>query len=243
MVELRSTYAGSSLGLVWVFLGPVLLLSLYGLVYTVIFRVRPTNMTIAQYVLYVFAGLAPFLAFSSALTSGAGSLSIHRQVLLNTVFPAELIPVRATLVAMASLPFALAVILCLAGFLVGVSWYLLLVPLVVLAQFLFTCGLVWVLSLLTLLLRDIQHVLQYVTTMLLIVTPIGYTPDMVPGPIKFLMWANPLFYFVTCYQNLLVFQRPPSTTVLGITGVMSLLCFWLGYRIFDRAKLSFYDHA
>ncbi|MGI9449583.1 MAG: ABC transporter permease, partial [Geminicoccaceae bacterium] len=96
-VALRTRYAGSLLGLFWIVLGPALLLSLYAVVYTVVFDFRPTVMSRSDYVLYIFAGLVPFLTFSQALSAGTSSLSQGQDLLLNAVFPAELIPLREVL--------------------------------------------------------------------------------------------------------------------------------------------------
>jgi lipopolysaccharide transport system permease protein len=183
------------------------------------------------------------MAFSSALSSGAISLSNNRQYLLNTVFPAELLPVRSLLVASASLPVGIGLVFVADMIFSTPSWTLLLVPVVLLAQVLFTCGIVWVLSLLTLVIHDIQHGLQYVTIVLLIITPIGYTPDMIPSNFKILMYGNPLFYFVTSYQNLIIFHQLPPLYVV-ITGLlMNLAVFLSGYWIFQHAKMTFYEYA
>ena len=243
MVEVRSVYAGSVLGMFWILLGPVLLLSLYTLVFAVIFRVRPVDMTVSEYVLYVFCGLVPFLAFSMSLTAGALSLSSHKQVLLNTVFPAELIPLRSVLVASVGLPVGT---LILAGgdaifSSLSVTW--LLVPVVMVLQLMFVVGICWILSLVALLVRDIQHVLYYVTMMLLIITPIAYTPDMIPPKLKLLMYGNPLFYFVTSYQSLIILNEVPPLHIIAITIPLSLASLCIGYMAFRRAKQVFYDFA
>ncbi len=242
-VELRKTYAGSILGIAWVVLGPAMLLGLYAVIYAVIFKVRPVGLDRSEYILYVFAGLAPFLAFASALPLGSASLSKDRQVLLNTVFPAELLPVRAVLVASASLPVGLLIVIVFDVLLSTPTWHLLLVPIVIVLQVLFTCGLLWVLSLLTLLVRDIEHAIQYVVITLLIATPIAYTPDMIPRKLEVLMYANPLYYFVASYQSLIIFNRLPPVPLLIGAPVISAVAFAGGYHLFQRAKFTFYDYA
>lgn len=242
-VEMRTSYAGSVLGVAWMVIGPVLLMSIYTLVYTLIFRIRPSGITVTDYILYVFAGLLPLIAFSSSITAGATSLSLNKQVLLNTVFPSELIPLRAAVIGGAAMPIGIVVV-ALADFFIGeVSWHILLVPMVVLLQLFFQAGLAWVLSLVTLVLRDVQYVLQYVTMILLVVTPIGYTPDMIPYRLKALMYLNPLYYFVVAYQDLIVFNRLPEPWLMGVCAGLSLFSFCCGFWVFQRAKRAFYDYA
>src|SRR5262245_50284631 len=177
--EIRSTHAGSVLGTVWLVLGPLMMLGVYAITYAVIFRFRPPDMTLPEYVLYVFAGLVPFLTFSSALSAGTLSLVSNRHVLLNTVFPAELIPLRSVIVASVILPAGLS-ILFLGDLLfstLSVTW--LLIPVVVVLEIMFLAGICWVLSLIALVFRDIQQLITYVVMMLAVFTPIAYTPSMI----------------------------------------------------------------
>ena len=243
IVEIRSTYAGSVLGVFWVALGPLLLLTIYGLVYAVIFRIRPVEMSTGEYVMYVFSGLVPFIAFASALTAGATSLSVNKQFLLNTVFPAELIPVRSVLVACISMPVGFVILIAGDFAISEVSWTTFLVPVFFLLQVMFLCGLAWVLSLLTLLIRDIQQLLVYTNMFLLVVTPIAYTPSMVPDSMKFLMYLNPLYYYVASYQSLIVLNKLPDLPITVICMSISIGSFCLGFRIYKTTKQVFFDYA
>ncbi|MGE5477373.1 MAG: ABC transporter permease [Bacteroidales bacterium] len=241
-VEMRTSYAGSVLGLAWMVLGPILLMSIYTLVYTVIFRIRPADMTVADYILHVFSGLLPLLAFSSSITNGATSLSMNKQVLLNTVFPSELVPLRAAVIGAAALPIGLVIVLAAAVVLGKIDPVMLLVPAVLLLQMLFQAGIAWLLALATLVLRDVQHILQYVTIVLLVITPVGYTTDMIPHRLKMLLYFNPLYYFVVAYQDVVVFNRMPETWILLVCLGISGFTFSFGYWVFQRAKLAFYDY-
>lgn len=243
LVELKSVYAGSVLGMSWLVLGQAFLLGIYALIYTVIFRVSPANMTVAEYVLYVFSGLVPYITFATALSAGVGVLSRDKQILLNTVFPPELLPVRSTLVSSATLPIGVVIVVAIAVFFGKLSLTLLLVPFVMVLQIMFQCGLIWLLSLLTLVLRDVQYMIQYVMMMLLVATPIGYTLEMMPRGLKVMAYVNPLFYFVTWYQDLIVGNRIPDPIIVSITIAMSLTAFAAGYWIFERAKLTFFDYT
>lgn len=243
IVELRSKYAGSVLGIVWLIISPIILMAIYTLVYTVVFRIQPPKMTLAAYVIYIFSGLLPLIAFSSSLSEGATSLSANRQILLNTVFPSELVPLRAAVMGMASMPIGLAVLLGAAVFLVQPAPTFLLVPFVLLLQLMFQAGVAWVLSLITLVLRDVQHILQYVTMILIVITPIGYTPDMIPTQLRILMYANPIYYYVATYQSIIVYGEVPSPIILSFCCLLSLISFCGGFWVFQRAKLAFYDYV
>lgn len=243
LVELRAAYAGSALGIVWVLLGPLLIMAIYAVMFLVVLRVRPEAMSGIEYLMYMCTGLVSMLAFSTALTASAVSISKNRQVLLNTVFPAELLPVRAVIVSSTVLPAGLLLVV-LASIIGGqASWSLIFIPIVVALQLMLSCGLGWLLSLLTLVVRDTPIALQYVTMALLFVTPIGYTPEMAPPLFRALMYANPLTYFVVTIQSLVVFGRLPSGAIAVTAFLIAILAFAFGYWVFRRAKQTVLDYA
>lgn len=242
-VALRQRYAGATLGLAWLVLGPVLLLGLYSAIYLVVFRVRPASMEPDIYVLYIFAGLVPFINFSQGLMQGTTALSADRDVLLNTVFPPELVPLREVAVSLATLAVGVGIIFVVGLFLGKLAATWLLVPVVLLLLLMFLLGLSWVLSLANLVIKDIQQLLTYVTIVLLIASPIAYTPDMLPPVLRILIYFNPLAYFIVAMQSLIVLGAlPPWPIALGVVvlGVGSVL---LGAYVFSRAKTEFFDYA
>jgi lipopolysaccharide transport system permease protein len=242
--DVRHRYAGSLLGLGWSVLFPVVQIAIYAVVYVFIFRVRPAGMSQEQYILMVFSGLIPLMAFNESLNAGAASLSSNRNLLTSTVFPPELIPVRALLAA--QVPSLLGFLLVAAfTLLTGVATpaAIALVPLVWLSMTLFGVGLSWILSLLSLIARDIQQVLPLVMMGLMILSPFAYTPEMVPPALKPILYLNPLSYFVFCFQDLLSFGRLPHWGNFAAALVLGLSTFMLGFFFFRRAKHIFFDYA
>ncbi|MGE5511487.1 MAG: ABC transporter permease [Bacteroidota bacterium] len=241
--EIRGVHAGSVLGAVWLVLGPLMMLSVYAMTFAVIFRFRPLDMTVSEYVLYVFAGLVPFLTFSSALSAGTLSLVSNKHLLLNTVFPAELIPLRSVLVASVTMPVGLCILLLgdLAFSSVSPTW--LLVPVVAILEIIFVAGICWVLSLVALLFRDIQQLITYAVMMLSVLTPIAYTPSMIPGSLAAVIYLNPLSYFVISAQSLILLNTLPPWQIVAVMFVISIGAFVGGYRLCQIAKAAFYDLA
>lgn len=242
--ELHRRYAGSVLGLTWAMLYPLLLLIFYAVVYVVILRVRPANMDSTGYLTLVLSGLVPMLAVLEAISASTGSLVANRGILLNTVFPAELIPLRSILATQIPSCFALVLVTLLALLHGRTSLGpLLLLPLLWFLLVAFMAGIGWVLALLTLVARDIQQALGIVNMTALVLSPAAYTPDMVPAGMKALIYANPLSYFVLCFQDVLCFDRMPDPVHFGIAAALGLGSLFLGFTFFQRAKLVFFDYA
>ncbi len=243
IIEIKRKFAGSVIGFAWVFLGPLLLMGIYTIIYTVVFRMSPPGLAHYDYVILILSGLLSFLGFSDGLTSGTVSLSANRELLLNTMFPAELLPLRSVLVSTTTTIVGMVVVLIMDSFVRHPSGFMLLVPIVLILQVMFTSGLVWVLSLANLVVRDIQQLLSYVVTILLIGSPIAYTPEMLPSSIKFMVYLNPLSYFVLTLQSLLLRDSLPDWKILAMVFFLGICVFLVGYRIFHKAKLAIFDYA
>lgn len=235
-IELRKQYAGSFGGLGWICLGPLILLAVYSVVYLLIFQVRAPELTKYEYVLHVFSGLVPFLAFSQALTSSASSIRTDRTLWNEVNVPKWFIPAKSVIVSYAALPVGLAItFLGDAVFSeVTISW-LWVIPTMA-AQIAFSLGVGFCLSVLTVIILDIQFLLQYATIILLIVTPIAYTVSMVPEKLLVAMAFNPLYHYVTCYQySILLNKMPPVENLLGAI-VPGVVVFILGLLFFKKAS-------
>ena len=244
LLDVRQQYTGSILGAFWAFLFPLLQLGIFAGLYTVIFKVRPTGLTEWEYVLLVFSGLVPLLAFNAILTSSAGSLIANKNLLLNTVFPAELIPLRSALAAHVPGLAGLGITLLL-GFTLGrTSWQsILFVPLLWLLLVMFAIGLGWILSLLTLVAKDIQHALGLLLMLMTILSPFAYTPEMVPGTLKFILYLNPLSYFVLSFQQVIAYGSLPGLLPVFGSFIFGLGGFLVGYALFLKAKFLLFDYA
>jgi lipopolysaccharide transport system permease protein len=240
--EVKQRYAGSVIGLSWVIFYPIILFFIYSALYLVIFRVKPIDMTTNTYVVYIMSGLLPFLGFAESLSSGTTSLSTKKSLLLNTVYPSEFIPLQSVLSS--NMILFVGVFLLMAAdilLLHSLSWTVLFIPYLILLQLMFTAGIVWVLSILNLLIKDIQQALSFITMLLMIMSPIAYTPAMVPSSLKFIIYLNPFSYYVWSYQDLFV-RGVFSHNILIVTCI-SVVTFTLGNYFYNRAKKVFYEFA
>jgi len=97
------------------------------------------------------------------------------------------------------------------------------------------------LSLVALVFRDVFMLIQYVVIALLVITPIAYTPNMVPPQLKVLMYANPLYYFISSYQHLVLANTLPPVEVMVIGFIMSVGMLAAGLWFFRRTSVFLSD--
>lgn len=241
--EIHARYAGSLLGTSWIVLAPVLLLAIYGVVYLAIYGVEVEGMSSTEYMLYIFAGLVPYLTTAESLTQGANSIASNRSLLMNTVFPIDLAPVRAVLTALPIAVAGFAIILLGAAAAGTLHWTAVLLPVVLALQVLALVGVNWFLSLVAVVVRDVLYVLTVVLVMLLVLSPIAYTPSMVPSEWRFVLAINPFAWFVLAYQKLLILGTVPSPLLWAGMVVAGLGLFVAGDRFFSWAKRVAMDYV
>jgi len=241
-LELTKRYAGSALGSVWVVLQPTLFLSIYLVTYTIIFRMRLPGLTRLEYVLFVFSGLAPYLGFMEAVTSGCLVVRQNLHLIKNVMIPIEMIPVRGVMVSMASQVVSLFAILLLTAAAGRLSPHWLWLPLALALQLMMLWGLVWVLSAVTVALPDVSYFTNLAITMLMFISPIGFSVDMVPAKVRLMVYLNPVYYLTEVYRSAMFYGRAPSLPVASVYVVLCLGSFALGSAFFRRFKDVLVDH-
>jgi lipopolysaccharide transport system permease protein len=241
-VELSKRYAGSVLGMAWLILQPALLLSVYLFVYMVVFKMRFPGMSGLGYVLYVFCGLVPYMGSIDAITLGAVSIKQNIHLVKNVMLPIELVPVRAVLVASLSQAVGLTVIILLSALSGTLTVHVLWLPLVWALQILMLFGFTWILASIAVALPDISYFINLFLFLLMWVSPIGFTVDMVPANLKAVLYLNPVYYLLEVYRDSLLFGRLPSLHVATVYVGISLLTFAVGSAFFRAFRGALLDY-
>lgn len=239
--ELKARYRGSVLGFFWSFINPLILLTIYSVVFATFLPNR--SELIQPYGLFLFCGLLPWTWFTASLNDASGSLLAGSNLIRKVMFPAEVLPIVSVLSNMVHFALGLPI---LVGFLLyfehtpdlaDLFWF----PVVVFIQLIFTAGLALLLAALTAHFRDIRDILSNVLTFWFFGTPILY-PWFQPGLEPYQAWFkwNPFTHLAVSYQELLFFHGPfgqlPWVLLLGVLSILFFLC---SYWVFDRLRDSY----
>lgn len=234
--EIKQKNAGSILGNLWLILAPLLFLSIYSVIYIVIFNLKPISLSQQDYVLYIFCGLVPFMAISESLTSSAASLLSNKSLLKNTVFPIEILPTKSVLLSHVGFIPGIFLIILFGIYLGHVSLIYLFIPIILILQLMFLFGLGWLLSLINIVLRDTQQFLFLLVLILMVASPIAYLPDMVPERLEPLISWNPFAKYIISYQSIIVYESLPSLSVLISMSLISIITFFGSFRLFLKIR-------
>lgn len=239
---LKKRTSANALGALWLLLYPLLFLSMYSLVFVQILQVRIPGLGTMDYILVVFSGLVPFLAFSEAFGIGTTSVVANRDLLMNTLFPIELVVARDVLIGHTTMGMGMLMLWGTVIFYHGFSWTHLLVPVIYLLQIIMVLGLVWITATLTVFFRDMQQAIPVLVLMLMMISPIGYTADMVPTGLKAILLFNPLAWLMELYRACLM-QGVVPLDQLGFFALFACVLFCLGGALILRLKPLFIDHV
>lgn len=242
LYDVKSKNAGSALGYAWLLLYPLLFLGMYAIVYLMIFKVRLQILSPYEYILLIFCGLIPFLSFAESLSRGVGAVSSNANLIKNTLFPIEFIPINIVLSSLVIMIVGFSVLSMITLYMGKLGWNYWFLFVVMVEQVMFTIGLVWILSALNVFFRDLGQIISVLILMLMMISPIAYTEDMIPEALRTFLYFNPLYYMIMLYQKILMFNII-DTKLLAIFTIVSILHFILGYYLFTKLKGVFSDYV
>ena len=207
VIESQRKYAGSFLGTLWYPLYAALLLASYSFVYLVVMKMKFKEFGSYTYVLFVFAGLIPYLGLSEAVATSTASVRQSMSILKNAIFPIEFVPVKFVCAALFGLMSSLGILVLMIVPTKYFGLHILYLPVAVAMLFSFCVMTGWVLSGLAVFLPDILQVINIILLLLMFMSPIGYTLDMVPDSARFLVYFNPLTYLIEAFRFALLGLR------------------------------------
>jgi lipopolysaccharide transport system permease protein len=244
--EVRSRYQGSFLGVLWSFITPLLMLTVYTFVFSIIFKARWGNQLSdsgqAGFALTLFTGLIAFAVFSECMNRAPGLIISSPNYVKKVVFPLEILPVSVLGSALVNSLFSLAILLAANLIVHGViHWTIIFLPLMYLPLALLCLGLGWFLASLGVFVRDIGQFIGVVVQILFFMTPIFYPISAIPEGLRFILYLNPLTFIVNHFRRVILWgQMPDWSEFLVITILTGVVCI-LGYIWFMKSKKTFAD--
>jgi homopolymeric O-antigen transport system permease protein len=236
--ELKARYRGSTLGMLWSFVNPLLLLSIYTFVFTAVMP-GARSAGVEPFSLFLFCGILPWTWFSSSLLESANSLIAGGNLIRKVLFPAEVLPIVTVFAGLVHFCLGLPILAAFFFYyrvpvpLGDLAW----LPLIVMEQLVLTLGLALIVSALTVHFRDLRDLLANLLTLAFFLTPIIYPLSQAPEWARRFLNLNPFTPLAVAYQEVLVVPGPfLGWPRLLMFGVVCVLVFAAGYFVFDRLR-------
>jgi lipopolysaccharide transport system permease protein len=243
--EIIGRYRGTSLGLAWSLINPLLMLGVYTFVFGIVFQARwgvTSSDSKLEFALVLFAGLIINNLFAECVNRAPMLVVLNANYVKKIVFPLEILPIVSACSALFHAAIS-TLVLVLAQLILKQSlpWTIILIPLLIAPLVIATTGLCWLLASLGVYLRDIVHLTALATTVLLFMSPVFYPISALPHQLQPWLHANPLTFFLEAGRGLLIFGQLPDPIVWACYWALSFVAAWLGFWWFQRTRKGFAD--
>jgi len=242
--EVLGRYRGSYFGILWSFINPLFMLTIYTFVFSVIFKARWNEQSDSktEFALILFAGLIVFNLFSECITKAPTLILSNANYVKKVVFPLEILP-WVTLYS-ALFHAAISLLVWLIAYMIFFElpqitiFYL---PIVIIPLIFMIMGISWVLTALGVYLRDIGHIIGIFVSALMFLSPIFYRISSLPEEFRSVILLNPLTIPVEEVRNCLFWGAELNYTFLLAYLVTSLLICCFGFACFQKMRKGFAD--
>ncbi|MGI8428704.1 MAG: D-aminoacyl-tRNA deacylase [Solirubrobacteraceae bacterium] len=237
--ELRRKYKGSTLGVFWYLINPLVLMGAYTFMFGHVLKVQKFD----DFPIYLMIGLVVWMFFQQSLLAASDSLIDQGGLVRKARFPREAIPASTVAVQLFTLT---AILVLLAPITVAIRGTLtpalLLAPVLVALLFGFVLGCALIIAVLHAYFRDVAPILAAALLPWFFLTPIFFRPDT----LKFVQqhawvgtlldWVNPVAPFIEAMRSVLYYGHGPGWGRLVYAAAAATVALALGALVFRRME-------
>ena len=241
--DLRSRFARSKLGGLWMVLQPLAQVAIYALVLSRIMAAKlPGINNRYAYVIYLMAGMIAWSLFAEVVTRSLTIFVDNGNLMKKMAFPRVCLPIiigGSSLVNNLLLLVTAVAVFVLIGH--PLSMGMLWLPLLIGINLAFALGLGLILGVLNVFVRDVAQVMTVVLQLLFWLTPIVYMPSIIPDRLRVLLEFNPMVHMVIAFQDVLLYGRAPGISGLIVTASAAAVLLLFSLILFRRAAPEMVD--
>lgn len=240
--DFKTRYASSYLGIIWAFVQPVVTIAIYVVVFG--YGLKSAPIKDFPFVLWLSAGMVPWLYFSDAWVTAINSLREYSYLVKKVVFEIKILPLVKICAAFYIHVFFIGIVIIL-YILNGYIPHLYTLQLIyyMFSLTILVLGLVYLTSALNVFVPDLVQVVNIALQFGMWMTPIMWSSDMFGPKIEKIIQINPLYYIVQGYRDSLysgtMFWDKPWLTVYF--WAFTLVILILGMYTFRKLEKHFAD--
>jgi len=236
--DLRIRYKQAAMGFLWAIFMPIVAVCSGILIKEAMSFVshQPVD---SKGIISISVKVLPWTFFISSIRFAVQALVGNSALITKIYFPRAVLILSSVLACLFDLGVAMLVLAVLLIFLkVGVSIYLLWLPVLLFLLFLYTLGFGLILSSANLFFRDIKYVVEILLMFGIFFTPVFYSAESF-GRWKTLMLLNPLGSIIEEIDKVVVLHQAPDLIWITYAIAASIAIFILGLAIFQKTEPYF----
>ena len=233
--DLKLKYRRSVLGYLWSLLNPLLMMIVMTIVFSYMFR-----FDIPNFPMYLICGQTLFNFFNESTNMAMYSV-IQNGLLIKKVYVQKYIfPVAKVISSFVTMSFSLvAILIVMVATRTPVHCSILLFWAPLLMLLVFSCGVGMILSALAVQFRDVTHLYGVLTMIWMYLTPIFYPIEAVPENVAWIIYANPLYNYITLFRSLVLYGMVPGIGNWLLGAVIALVMLTVGVLLFRKMQHNF----
>ncbi|MDL2252548.1 ABC transporter permease [Ruminococcaceae bacterium OttesenSCG-928-I18] len=233
--DLKVKYRRSTLGFLWSFLNPILMMLIMAAVFSYMFRFQ-----IEYFAAYLLSAQLIFNFYNSATSTAMGSVVGNSALIKKVYIPKYIFPFEKVIFEFINALFAVvALFVVLLVTRVPFTPWILLFPIPLVLIFVFNLGVGLILSSLVVFFRDVQHLYGVVVVALNYLTPIFYPVSMLPGWMQFAIKFNPLYWYVGMFRQVVLYGAAPTANMWICCLFCSAAALLIGLLVFKAQQDKF----
>jgi len=241
--DFQNKYLASYIGLLWAFIQPVITVIVMWFAFTYGLKITVTAYGL-PFIPWLICGLIPWFYISETLTDSSGSLIEYSDLIAKTSFKVSIIPtikIFTGLLIHIIFVIGLAVLAIAYGFYPNIYWAQIIY--LMFACFFLLTGLGWLISSVTVYIRDMRPIVSIAVSIMFWATPIIWPYNILTGNLKYIALLNPFFYIIEGYRYAFIgkewmFQNVEMTVYFWVT---TIIIFILGALVFKKLSPHFAD--
>jgi len=239
--DIKIRYKQSIMGVLWAVLMPVLVVGSGLIVMVALARLSGHSLEPSA-ILSVAVKSVSWAFFVAGVKFATNSLIMNKELVTKIYFPREVLPLASILASCVDFGVALAVlVVILAIARVGLSVYLLWVPVLLFMLILITMAFGFLLSCANLFFRDVKYLVEILLTYGIFFTPVFYSARSL-GKLGTLMLVNPVGPILEGLTSVVILHQSPSLPWLANSAVWAIGGSILFWKVFAKAESSFAEN-
>lgn len=238
--DFKLKYRRSVLGVAWSVLNPLLMSGVMYIVYNTLFSGMRGD-GISNFAVYLVIGQLLFNFFRESTTMAMSSIMSNAQLLRKVYIPKYIFPLEKTCFGLVNCFFsfiALIIIMIITG--AKVYWTVILSLYPLLTLFVFSLGVGLVLSTLVVFFRDVIHLWEVFTTVLMYFSAIFYDVSMFGDSIlRVLIGFNPIYWYITAFRTTVLDGQLLTWNMIWVCGLCSIVMLAIGLVVFKKHQDKF----
>lgn len=239
--DFQQEYMGSYLGFVWVYIQPLLFITVLYMVFTFGFK-SPGGTDGVPFVVYLITGMIAWFYFVANFSASANVIRQHEFLLKKVNFRLSMLPIVKLLSSFIPHMFFMIVAILIAVINdIYPTLYTLQLFYYFGAMIALLLGLGWLTSSTNIFVPDVSKIVAVIVLFGFWLTPIFWNITMIPEKFQWIIKLNPVHYIVQGYRDSIISQvgfweRPYEALYFwSVTGIT----MWVGITVFKKLSPHF----